>query len=114
LDEREQSAKALSAQVDAFPTQLDSAVKGAREETAKELKAQADSELKQTKQQLEHEKSIFLLKLQSAEASISAQAKQIAELQRQLDGSSAQLKDMAVAVIQSKNTTNATSSVAQV
>jgi uncharacterized membrane-anchored protein YhcB (DUF1043 family) len=112
LAEREQSAKALTDQVEAFPAQLEAAVKAAREETTKELKAQSGSELQQTKQQLEHEKSILALKLQSAEASIAAQSKQIADLQRQLDGSSAQLKEMAVAVIQSKNAAPAATSPA--
>ncbi len=113
LADREQSAKDLTVQVEAFPAQLDAAVKAAREEVVKELKAQASSELQQTKQQLEHEKSILTLKLQGAEASITTQAKQIADLQRQLDNSSAQLKEMAVAVIQSKNA-NTAGSVAQI
>lgn len=104
LNEREQSAKDLAIQVEGFPARLDAAVKAAREDSDKELKAQASSQLQQTKQQLEHEKSILTLKLQAAEASIAAQAKQIGDLQRQLDNSSAQLKEMAVAVIQSKNT----------
>lgn len=107
LADREQSTKALTAEVDAFPARLEAAVKAAREETAKDLKAQADSELQQTTQQLEHEKSILVLKLQTAEASIAAQAKQITDLQRQLDTSSAQLKDMAVTVIQAKNVSTA-------
>jgi DNA repair exonuclease SbcCD ATPase subunit len=97
LDEREESVKALAEQVDAFPAKLDNATKTTRDETTKELKAQASNELKDARQQLEHEKSILVLKLQGAEASIGAQAKQITELQRQLDSSSTQLKEMAVA-----------------
>ncbi len=107
LTEREQVAKSLTDQVASFPTELEKTVKAAREETTKELKAQSASEVKDVKQALEHEKSILALKLQSAEASLGAQAKQIVELQRQLDASAAQLKEMAIAVIQSKNTTPA-------
>lgn len=103
ITEREQTVTDLSAEVEAFPARLEAACKNAQEELAKELKAERDSTVKDLKQASEHEKSILVLKLQSAEATISAHAQQIVDLQRQLDASSAQLKEMAVAVIQSKN-----------
>lgn len=101
---REQTVDELAKQVDAFPTQLEAAVKTAKEEVSKSLNAEHTTELKDVKQLAAHEKSILELKLQTAEATIASQAKQITELQRQLDASSAQLKDMAVTVIQAKNT----------
>ncbi|HTE22596.1 MAG TPA: hypothetical protein VK674_06170 [Candidatus Limnocylindria bacterium] len=105
LKERETQTEDLAKQVEAFPARLEAAAKTAREELAKELKAQHANELKDTKQSLEHEKSILVLKLQAADTTIGTQTKHITELQRQLDASAAQLKEMAVAVIQSKNAT---------
>lgn len=103
LAEQEQLLKSLESQVAAFPAELEKTANTVREETVRDLTAQATAETKNLKQALEHEKSILVLKLQSAESSINTQAKQITELQRKLDISSAQLKEMAVAVIQSKN-----------
>jgi chromosome segregation ATPase len=108
LAEREQQADNLAKQVETFPEKLEAATKQTREETAKELEAKRAAEVRELKQQTEHEKSILNLKLQAAEAANATQAKQIAELQRQLDAASAQLKDMAVTVIQAKSTTPAT------
>lgn len=105
--EREQATAALQDQVDSFPAQLEQAVKAARDETVKELKQQAATELKEARQALEHEKSILSLKLQSAESTNIGLSKQIVDLQRQLDASSQQLKEMAVAVIQAKNNPSA-------
>lgn len=103
LAKREQTVEELTKQVDAFPAQLEAAVKSAKEEVTKTLNSEHTAELKDVKQLAAHEKSILELKLQTAETTIASQAKQIADLQRQLDASSAQLKDMAVTVIQAKN-----------
>lgn len=103
VEEREQVLAELTAEVEAFPNRLDQTAKTARDELAKELKSEYDSAMRDLKQTSEHEKAILSLKLGTAEASIAANLKQIAELQRQLDASAKQLKDMAVAVIQSKN-----------
>ncbi len=103
IAEREQLVSNLQKQVDNFPTQLEQAVKTAHEETAKEHSRQAAAELKDARQALEHEKSILALKLQTAEASVTNTTKQLTELQRQLDVSNRQLKEMAVTVIQAQN-----------
>lgn len=105
--EREQKLDELQQQVAGFPAERDQAVKAAGDELARELKTAADNTIKDTKLTAEHEKSILGLKLQNAEAAIASQGKQITELQRQLDVSAAQLREMAVAVIQAKNTTPA-------
>lgn len=102
--EREQHTAELSGQVEAFPGKIEAETKAAREEIAKTLKAEHDAIIKDLKQQSDHEKSILNLKLQTSEAAIASQSKQITDLQRQLDAASAQLKDMAVTVIQAKNT----------
>jgi uncharacterized membrane-anchored protein YhcB (DUF1043 family) len=101
--EREHTIADLTAEVEAFPAHLQEATKNAREELAKELKAECNDTVKDLKQASEHEKSILNLKLQSAEATINVQTKQVADIQRQLEASAAQLKEMAVAVIQSKS-----------
>lgn len=103
LTKREQTVDELTKQVGAFPSQLEAGVKAAKEDVTKTLKADHAIELKDIKQQAEHEKSILNLKLQTAESAITAQTKQVAELQRQLDISSTQLKEMAVTVIQAKS-----------
>jgi len=85
------------------PEQLQKAVKEACDMLTKELKTAHDTELREVRQQLEHQKSILELKLQTAETSIATKDKQLTDLQKQLDNASAQLKDMAVTVIQAAN-----------
>lgn len=99
LAELEQSAEKA-------PEQLQKAVKEACDLLTKELKTAHDAELKEVRQQLEHQKSILELKLQTAEASTAAKEKQLTDLQKQLDNASAQLKDMAVTVIRANNQPN--------
>ena len=103
VTKREQAVEGLTKQVEAFPAQLETAVKTAKEEVVRGLKADHTTELKDTRQHAEHEKSILNLKLQTAEATITSQVKQIIELQQRVDASSTQLKEMAVTVIQAKS-----------
>jgi chromosome segregation ATPase len=85
------------------PELLQKAVKEACDLLAKELKATHEAELKEVRQQLEHQKSMLELKLQTAEAAATAKDKQLTDLQKQLDNASAQLKDMAVTVIRASS-----------
>lgn len=96
LAELEQSAEKA-------PEQLQKAVKEACDLLTKELKATYEAGLKEVRQQLEHQKSILELKLQTAETTAAAKDKQLADLQKQLDNASSQLKDMAVTVIRASS-----------
>ncbi len=112
LKDKEDTLKALTTEVDAFPGRLENEVKSAREDTAKTMKAEHDIALKDARQTAEHEKSILALKLQTAEAAAASQTKQIADLQRQLDAAQAQLKDMAVTVIEANRPASVTTAQA--
>jgi chromosome segregation ATPase len=103
LKDQEERLVELERNAENAPEQLQKAVKEACDLLAKELKTAHDAELKEVRQQLEHQKSILELRLQTAEASAAAKDKQLADLQKQLDSASAQLKDMAVTVIRASN-----------
>ncbi len=113
LDSREAELKAkesrlteLEKMAEEAPTKLEEAVKQAKENLGKELQTAHAAEAKDARLQAEHQRSILELKLQTAEASIVAKDKQLAELQKQLDAASSQLKDMAVTVIRASNSSN--------
>ena len=100
VKEHEDTLKTLTAEVEAFPAKLEAAVKTAETATATSLKTDYETTVKELKQTAAHEASIATLKLQTAEATAAAHAKQITDLQRQLDAAQSQLKDMAVTVIE--------------
>ena len=108
LAEKEATIKDMTTEVNAFPAKLEAAVKTAREEYGAALKAEYEIMLKDVRQTAEHEKNILSLKLESLENTLSAQTKQLADTQRQLDAAQAQLKDMAVTVIQASKPVSGT------
>lgn len=108
LQEQEAEVTELKQQVEAFPVEMEEELSTAKTELAEQLNAKREAEVKEVKQTSEHEKSILNLRLRTSEETNSSLAKQVAELQRQLDTASSRLKDMAVAVIQSgKSATSA-------
>jgi chromosome segregation ATPase len=111
LDRREAELKTqesrlaeLEQAAEKAPEQLEKAVSEAKEKLVKEIQVAHTAELKDVRQQAEHQKSLLELKLQTAEAAVVAKDKQLTELQKQLEAASAQLKDMAVTVIKASNT----------
>lgn len=106
LKEQEGRLAELEKAAKAAPEQQQKAVKEACDSLAKDLKVTHETESKEIRQQLEHQKSMLELKLQNAEVAISARDKQLADLQKQLDGASTQLKDMAVTVIRASSQQN--------
>lgn len=103
-DEIEQDKKELEflrKQVDSFEDQLAKAVKEARESLSKELTGQFMQERKLADQEVKAEKELAALKITTLIEENQRQAKEIEALKKALDDATAQLKDIAVKVIES-------------
>lgn len=91
----------LRKQVASFATELDNAVKEAVTRTIAEQKKEAQIAQNFAKQEAQAVERIAALKIASFEATVKSQSQEIAELKRQLENATRQVKDIAVSVIES-------------
>lgn len=91
----------LRKQVAGFETVVAKAVKEAKEELARDLTDQFGTERKLREQEVKAEKEILVLKIQNLTQESERQAREVEILKRALDVATAQLKEIAVKVIES-------------
>jgi len=103
LAQEKKELEVLRKQVAGFDMEKAKAVKEASDSLQKELTAIFVNEKKLREQEVKAEKDIFILKVTSLTQETNRQGTEIVELKRALDGATAQLKDVAVKVIEAGN-----------
>lgn len=89
-------------QISQFPQEKEKAVSEATAKTLQEARKQFETEKSFTKQESETSLKISGLKISQLESSVKQQSDEIVLLKKQLDEATRQVKDIAVAVIESK------------
>lgn len=102
MQEKEDRLAELEKQASGFPAQIETAVKQAKEDLTKELSAKHQAELKERDLAAKHAQQIEQLRINSLEVTLKQRDTQLAEMKSQLESATRQLKDMAVAVIDTK------------
>jgi chromosome segregation ATPase len=101
IDKEKQELADLREQVAGFETQLAKAVKEATEALRKYLNDSFVTETKLREQEIKSEKELLALKITNFTQENLRQAQEIATLKKSLENATAQLKDVAVKVIES-------------
>lgn len=104
--------EALRKRVEEFDGEKEEAVETAKDVLEKELNEKFESERQMREQEIKAEKEILNLKLESLTAANNKQAAEIANLQKALNAATAQVKDIAVKVIEAGGTKAAQSAAA--
>ena len=102
LSSWEKEFNKLKKQAEDFPVQLEKAVKQAVEAARSEEQQQAKVARDLTEKQVEGEKAVAALKIQTLEKAAKDQTEEIKALKSQLEQATRQVKDIAVSVIDSK------------
>lgn len=110
IETQEQELKQLRKQVEEFPAQLEKTLKQAVDSARAEEQAKAKVAKDLMEKQVEGEKAVAKLKIETLEKTAKDQAEEIRMLKSQLERATAQIKDIAVSVIDSKRPIQAQSS----
>ena len=102
LKQQEDEFASLRKQVDAFPKQLEQAVKAAVDDARVEEQANAKVARDLSEKQVEGERAISKLRIETLEKTVKEQAEEVRSLKSQLERATTQVKDIAVSVIESK------------
>jgi hypothetical protein len=112
--EQEKEFKTLQAQVEKFPKELEIAVKKAKEEgtamARRQTKVKADLRAKE----VEGERRVYELKVQSLEDIIKKQQQQLNSLSAQLDAAVKQVQELAVKAIEGASSTGSLQAVKEI
>jgi hypothetical protein len=103
LTERQPLFEEYQQKVDAFPTELDEAVKKAREEAIKEIHQDAKVKAELVKKEWESTKQGYEFKIQSLEQTIQKQIEQIEHLSAQLQETMKQAQSLAMKAFESSS-----------
>lgn len=98
--QKDKELEELRKEVAQFPAQLDKAVKEAVAKTVMEERKEAQVRANFAKQDADTNAQIASLKISSLEKTVKEQREEIAELKRQLEKATQQVKDIAVTVIE--------------
>lgn len=102
LENQEKELNKLKKQVEEFPVQLEKAVKQAVDFARVEEQARAKVAKDLMEKQVEGERTVAKLKIDTLEKTSKDQAEEIRSLKTQFDRATAQVKDIAVSVIDSR------------
>jgi len=107
LAEKEAELQDLRARVEAFPKELDAAVKKAVAETADRLTREAQNREALLQKDAQGEQNVLTSRIQALERTVEEQAAHIAKLSGQLEKSYTQVQDIAVKAIEGSWNTRA-------
>lgn len=100
LAARAQEHATHKARVEAFPQEMEEAVKKAREEALKETFAEAKVRAELLEKEVEANRKVYALQVESLEGTLQKQSEQIESLQAKLQVALTQVQDLALKAIQ--------------
>ena len=100
IEQDKKELESLRRQVASFENEKEKAVEAAQAALTKELSEKSENERKMREQEIKAEKEILNLKLESLTTENQKQAAEIVNLQKALNAATAQVKDIAVKVIE--------------
>lgn len=95
LAARKAEFEAHKAKVDAFPQELEAAIQKSRDEAVRDTLAEAKIKAELLEKEVEANRKVFSLQIQSLEATLGKQADQIDDLTKQLQAAVKQTQDLA-------------------
>jgi hypothetical protein len=114
IAEQEKELRALQAQVEKFPKELEIAVKKARDEGTAVARRQTKIKTDLRAKEVEGERRVYELKIQSLEEVIKTQQQQLNSLSAQLDAAVKQVQELAVKAIEGASSTGSLQAVREI
>ena len=100
--EKEGALKELGKKVNAFPNELESAIKKAVKETTERLQQEAKNREELGKKEFDGERNVLTTRIKSLEETVKQQNEQIVRLSQQLEKAYQKIQDLAVKTVEGK------------